>query len=136
MIWKRASRLAITGTALVAITASVSRASADDVRPAVRPAVYRVDESVGASPQIQLVRHGWGHGYGWGGRHWGYGGWGYGGRGYGWGGGYRGWGGWGYRPYGFYRPYYYGAYAYPYGGYYGYGYPGYGYGYGAGIGIW
>src|SRR5262249_14292127 len=96
---------------LATFTLLASKASADDARLTVTPAVYRVDDSTPSGASIQLVRHrGWyGPGWGWGGY-----------RGY-----YRGYG-----YHGFYRPYYrplYGAY---YGPGYGYAYPGYGYGYG------
>jgi hypothetical protein len=113
--------------------AASPRASADDARLNVRPAVYRVSESNLPDSQIKLAGYGY-YGYGragWGGYR------GYGGYGRGW---------YGYRPY--YRPYYYGGYpAYGY-GYpaYGYGYPAYGYGYpgvgvytprlGVGVGVW
>jgi len=125
------STLACVG-ALTALSCAGSRASADDARLTVTPAVYRTaGDDNGAT--IQLVRHGWGGGY--------RGGWGGGYRGYGY--GNRGWGGYGYRP--IVRPYFgygYGYPAYGYGypayGYYGggYGYPAYGYGSGVGIGIW
>jgi hypothetical protein len=117
---------------LAAFTLAGSRASADDARLTVTPAVQRTVDGDDHGATIQLVRHGWGggyRGYGWGGGY----------RGYGWGGGYRGWGGYGYRP--FYRSYYGIGYGYPAYGY-GYGYPAYGYGYGypayggVGVGIW
>ena len=107
--------LACAGT-LAAFTFAQSRASADDGRLAVTPAVYRSADGDGHGATIQLARHGWG------GHH-----------GYGYHGGYRGWGGYGYRPY--VRPYYgFGAgYGYPA---YGYGYPAHGYGYpGCGVGV-
>jgi hypothetical protein len=110
----------------VAVGSAASRASADEGRFTVTPAVHRADGSGPAKGSVQLV------GYGRGG-----------------GGGYRGygWHGYGYRPY--YRPYGYGypavGYGYPAYGY-GYGYPAYGYGYpavgvygprmGVGVGIW
>jgi len=84
-----------------------SKASADDARLTVTPAVYRVDDSSASGGTIQLVRH---HGY----------------YGRSWGGGYRGFRGYGYR--GFYRPLYPRPY-YRVGPGFGYGYPGYGYGY-------
>jgi hypothetical protein len=105
--------LAAGGVAFVAACGSVpTRASADDARLMVVPAVYEVNETGAAGANVQLVRH---HGYYHGGR--------------GWGGGYRGYG---YRYGGFYRPYS----ARPFYGVapgYGYGYPGYGYG---GYGGW
>src|SRR6516164_6407708 len=73
--------LACAGT-LAAFTFAQSRASADDGRLAVTPAVYRSADGDGHGATIQLARHGWG------GHH-----------GYGYHGGYRGWGGYGYRPY-------------------------------------
>ncbi len=134
---KRTIGLAIAGLAAGTILAAPStRASADDARLNVRPAVYRTAEASPAGTPIRLAGYGY-YGYG-------RGGWG----------GYRGYygrygGGWygGYRPY--YRPYSYGYGGYPAYGY-GYSYPAYGYGYGAygygpgisvytpgvGIGIW
>jgi hypothetical protein len=103
---------------------AATKASADDARLNVTPAVYRSDESSPAKPSVQLA--------GYYGRGWGY-------RGY-------GWRGYGYRPY--YRPYVYGypavGFGYPAYGY-GYGYPAYGYApgvsvysprAGVGVGIW
>ncbi len=115
--------------ATTAFTLMGSRASADDARLTVRPAVVRTVESSDHGPTIQLVRHGYGGYHG----------------GYGYRGGY--YGGYGYRP--IVRPYVGIGYGYPvynYGypayGYYGggYGYPGYGYGgcgygYGGGVGV-
>jgi len=140
--WIISSVLACAGV-LAAFTFAGAKASADDARLRLTPAVYRSADGDGQGATIQLVRHGWGGGY----------------HGYGYGGGYRGWGGYGYRPY--YRPSYgygypgfgygvgygvgYGLSGYGYGyppaygyGYpgYGYGYPGYGYGGGVGIGVW
>ncbi len=130
---KRIIGLAIACLALGALFAAAStRASADDARLNVTPAVYRAADSSPAGSPIKLV----GYGY------YGYGGGGYPGY-YGYG---RGW--YGYRPY--YRRYYYGGYpgyAYGYPAYgYGYGYPAYGYGYpgvgvyaprlGVGVGVW
>jgi hypothetical protein len=128
MLTRRATiGMAIAGAALVAaFTTASQRASADDARLTVTPAVYQTGDST-QSAQIQLVRHGWGGGY------------------RGWGGGYRGgWGGYGGYGYGggFYRPYYRPyigigigpRYGFGYGGY-GYGgYPAYGYGYRGGYG--
>src|SRR5438309_8295355 len=108
--------------AVLAVLASgQSRASADDSRMTVTPAVQRVTDSGNSGANVQFVQYGRPYGY----RYGGY-----------------------YRPYygrAYYAPYYrpyYGAYnGYPaYGGYgytypaYGYGYPAYGYPYG-GIGI-
>lgn len=139
------STIACTGV-LAALTLASSRATADDARLAVAPAVYRTaaNDAVAGNDHaatIQLARWGGGHRGGWGG---------------GYRGGYGGYRGYGYRGSGYgYRPYYggfgyglgyglgtglgYGAYGYPGYGYgypaYGYGNPGYGYG-GVGVGIW
>lgn len=120
--------LACLLSAAVLAALPTKRASADEVRARIAPAIYRTGDS-GEGATTQLVR--WGYGYGWRGGYY-------------------------YRPYSYYyRPYYYGGWGYrpyygayyggvPYGAYYGYGmYPGYGYGYGypaygygVGIGIW
>lgn len=136
-IRKKLISSAIACGALALFTFASSRASADETRLTVKPAVQQTVDGNDQGATIQLAR--WGH--------------------RGWGGGYRGgWGGYrgyGYRGFGGYRPYYggfgyglgagigYGAYGYPgYSGF-GYGYPAYGYGYGYGyprmgygVGIW
>lgn len=112
-----------------------SRASADDSRLTVIPAVQRVSDSGNSGANVQLVQ--WGRPYGYG----------YGYRGY-----YRPYYGRAYYAAPHYGPYYAPVYGYPtYGGYgytypaYGYSYPAYGYpGYGGigiraggvGVGIW
>jgi hypothetical protein len=113
-------RIGLAAVALVLVAGSTifsARASADDARVTVAPAVYRVDET-NSGVSVQTVQ--------WYGRSYGpyyrpyY---------------YRPY----YRPYygGYYRPYYYGyGYGYPAYGYT-YGYPAYGYysGYGPGVGV-
>jgi len=106
-------------TMVAGLTIASSRASADDVRTSVAPAIYRADASSGTPVRtVQLYAGGYYRPY------------------------YRPYY---YRPY--YRPYYYGGYysrPYYYGGYgygypaygYSYGYPAYGYyGYGSGVGV-
>jgi hypothetical protein len=98
---------AMVALAMVAgLTIASSRASADDARMTVAPAIYRVDDAHRGTP-VQTVQW-YGGGY------------------------YRPY----YRPYyrsyyrPYYRSYYYGGYAQPYYSGYGYGYPAYGYTYG------
>lgn len=120
---------------LAALELGHSRASADDSRLTVIPAVQRVSDSGNSGANVQFVQWERPYGYGY---------------------GYRGY----YGPYygrGYYRPYYgypvYGGYGYSYPAYgygypaYGVAYPAYGYGYpayggigirtgGVGVGIW
>lgn len=93
---------AITIAALLAAWEWVpSRASADDSRVTVRPAVHRVSDSENSGAHVQFVQ--WGRPYGYGYRRY-------------------------YAPYN--RGYYYQpSYGYPVYGGYGYTYPAYGYGY-------